>query len=79
MFPFTTELREALKAQQVDVDTLERRLDRRVPWVFPAPDAVSPDVAELLRAAGHHAIHVRDRGMADAADEQLMALAVRSG
>jgi predicted nuclease of predicted toxin-antitoxin system len=42
---------------------------------FLIDNAVSPDVAELLRAAGLDAIHVRDRGMADAEDEHVMALA----
>jgi integrase len=38
MFPFTTELREVLEKQQKLVRSLERRLGRRVPWIFPAPD-----------------------------------------
>ena len=52
MFPFTTELREALKAQQVDVGTLERRIGRRVPWVFPAPggEAIKPYNKEWRKA-----------------------------
>lgn len=42
---------------------------------FLIDNAVSPEVAELLRAAGHDAVHVRDRGMAEAEDEHVMALA----
>lgn len=42
---------------------------------FLIDNAVSPEVAELLRAAGHDAVHVRDRGMGEAEDEQVMALA----
>jgi predicted nuclease of predicted toxin-antitoxin system len=38
-------------------------------------NAVSPDAAELLRAGGHDAIHVRDPGMADVVDEHGRALA----
>lgn len=43
-FPFTTELREVLEKQQKLVRALERRLGRRVPWIFPAPDggAITP-------------------------------------
>jgi hypothetical protein len=52
MFPFTTELREALITQRADVGLLERRIDRRVPWVFPAPDgdAIKPYNTEWRRA-----------------------------
>jgi integrase len=38
MFPFTTELREELEKSLASVRALERRIDRRVPWIFPAPD-----------------------------------------
>ena len=44
MFPFTNELREVLEKQQKLIRALERRLGRRVPWIFPAPDggAITP-------------------------------------
>jgi predicted nuclease of predicted toxin-antitoxin system len=42
---------------------------------FLIDNAVSPQVAELLRAAGHDAIHVRDRAMGEAEDERVIALA----
>jgi predicted nuclease of predicted toxin-antitoxin system len=42
---------------------------------FLIDNAVSPEVAVRLRAAGHDAVHVRDRGMGDAEDEQVIALA----
>jgi predicted nuclease of predicted toxin-antitoxin system len=42
---------------------------------FLIDNALSPKVAELLCAAGHDAIHVRDRGMAEAEDEQVVELA----
>ena len=42
---------------------------------FLIDNAVSPDVAEQLRAAGHDAVHVRDRGMAEAEDDAIITLA----
>jgi len=52
MFPFTTELWETLEKQRTWVQALERRLERRVPWIFPAPDgdAIKP-YNEAWRAA----------------------------
>jgi integrase len=38
MFAFTTDLREEFEKQHASVQTLERRIGRRVPWIFPAPD-----------------------------------------
>jgi predicted nuclease of predicted toxin-antitoxin system len=38
-------------------------------------NALSPRVADGLRAAGHDAIHVRDIGLATATDEELFELA----
>lgn len=43
---------------------------------FLIDNAVSPDVAARLRASGHDAIHVRERGFGTATDTQVMALAV---
>lgn len=42
---------------------------------FLIDNALSPTAAELLRAAGHDAIHVRDRGMAQAEDEAIFEIA----
>ena len=43
---------------------------------FLVDNAISPDVAALLVAAGHDAVHVRDRDMAQAEDEQVVELAI---
>ena len=40
-------------------------------------NAVSPRLAAGLREAGHDAVHVRDLGLAAAADEELFELAAR--
>jgi predicted nuclease of predicted toxin-antitoxin system len=42
---------------------------------FLIDNALSPKVAESLRAAGHEAVHVRDIGLATADDAELFVLA----
>ena len=43
---------------------------------FLIDNALSPIVAGLLGAAGHYAIHVRDRGMQAAPDPEIIYLAL---
>ena len=42
---------------------------------FLVDNALSPTVADRLRTAGHDVVHVRDRGLAAAPDDDVLALA----
>ena len=46
---------------------------------FFVDNALSPEVADALRRAGHDAVHVRDRGKQGAPDEEVLELAWREG
>ena len=46
---------------------------------FLIDNALSPTLAAVLVEAGHDAVHVRDRGLRDADDEAILALAVSEG
>jgi predicted nuclease of predicted toxin-antitoxin system len=46
---------------------------------FLVDNALSPRLAELLNAAGHDAVHVRNRGLQRASDSDLFDLAVHEG
>jgi predicted nuclease of predicted toxin-antitoxin system len=46
---------------------------------FLVDNPVSPLVAEALNAAGHDAVHVRDRGLHQADDEVLVDIAAAEG
>lgn len=46
---------------------------------FLVDENLSPRVCPALAAGGHHAIHVRDEGMAGATDPQVLAAAAAGG
>ncbi len=46
---------------------------------FLIDENLSPRICELLITGGHHAIHVRDHGMAGASDPEVLAKAAADG